>query len=59
MGVAKLAITDRSETILELANYADKALYYAKNAGKNAIYQLVYGEIDGERTGASYVRIEY
>ena len=30
-----------------------------RNAGKNAIYQLVYGEIDGERTGASYVRIEY
>ncbi|MBO7377755.1 MAG: diguanylate cyclase, partial [Clostridia bacterium] len=39
-GVINVAITEKTDTILEIANYADKALYHAKNAGRNAIYEL-------------------
>ena len=54
IGVVNVAITNRTDTILEIANYADKAVYYAKNAGKNAIYLLQHGV-----PGATFVRIEF
>ena len=57
-GVINVAITDKTDTILEIANYADKALYYAKNAGRNAIYELVHG--DGVTNGESaYIKIDF
>ena len=59
VGVVNLSVTGGTDTILEIVNYADKAVYYAKNAGKNAIYQLVYGDVGEETGGASYVRIDY
>ena len=37
VGVANVPITGHVDTIIEIANYADKALYYAKNTGKNRI----------------------
>ena len=40
VGVVNVLITDKTDTIIEIANYADKAVYYAKNAGKNAVYML-------------------
>ena len=58
-GVANVTITDRTDTILEIANYADKALYYAKNAGRNAIYEIVYGDGADEEAGSSYVQIDF
>lgn len=54
-GVINVPISDRTDTILEIANYADKALYHAKNAGRNAIYELVHND-GGE---SAYIRIDF
>ena len=59
VGVVNVAITDKTDTILEIANYADKALYYAKNAGRNAIYHLFYVSGEDENAGATYHKIEF
>ena len=59
MGVVNVPITDRTETILEIANYADKALYYAKTAGKNAIYRLDHSDNDANESGSNYVKIDF
>ena len=56
VGVANAAITDRTDTIIEIANFADKALYHAKNTGKNAIWLLDYDESDKK---AEFVRVEF
>ena len=58
-GVVNVPITDRTDTILEIANYADKALYYAKNAGRNAVYQLVHGDGGAKVADAAYIKIEF
>ena len=51
---------DKTDTILEIANYADKALYYAKNAGKNTIYELIHGDKGAkDSVGATYNKIEF
>ena len=56
-GVVNVPITDRTDTIIEIANYADKALYRAKNSGKNAIFTLGY---DGRgKNGASFAAIDF
>ncbi|MCR5501800.1 MAG: diguanylate cyclase [Lachnospiraceae bacterium] len=59
IGVVNLAINDRTNTILDIANSADKALYYAKSAGKDRIIQQVLTGTDDGGSGASYVRIEF
>lgn len=59
VGIADVAITDKTDTILEIANYADKALYYAKNAGKNTIYELIHGDKGAKDSGATYNKIEF
>ena len=56
-GVVNVTITDHTDTIIEIANYADKAVYYAKNSGKNAIYLLEYGSSD--KKGASFINIDF
>ena len=53
-GVVNVPITGHTDTIIEIANYADKALYRAKNSGKNAIFLLDRG--GGE---AEYEKIEF
>ncbi|MBR4909836.1 MAG: GGDEF domain-containing protein [Clostridia bacterium] len=59
VGIVNVAITDKTDTILEIANYADKAVYHAKNAGRNAIYELLHGE-NGKNDGeAQYIKIEF
>ena len=59
-GVINVTITDKTDTILEIANYADKALYYAKNAGRNAIYELVHSDGGTNDTGSSaYIKIDF
>ena len=57
-GVVNVPITRNTDTIIEIANYADKALYYAKNNGKNAIYQLRYDIIEDNTKRASYIKID-
>ena len=59
VGIANVPITDRTDSILEIANYADKALYHAKNAGRNAIYKLDYGNIDEKEKGGIFVKIDF
>ena len=56
-GVVNVAISERANTIIDIANYADKALYHAKNAGRNAIFLLDHG--DGRQNDADYVKIEF
>lgn len=56
VGIVNIPITDSTATVLEIAKYADKAVYYAKNAGKNAIYEIVRGADDG---GSSFVKIGF
>ena len=59
-GVVNVAITEHTDTIIEIANYADKAVYYAKNAGKNAVYLLDYdGSVDKKGRNAAFVNIPF
>ena len=44
--------------ILDIANNADKALYYAKSSGKNAIYQQAFNT-DANGNKVSYNRIDF
>ena len=58
-GVVNVPITEHTDTIIEIANYADKAVYYAKNAGKDRIYFLDHGRKDSKGKDDQFVRIEY
>ena len=58
-GVVNVVITENTDTIIEIANYADKAVYFAKNAGKDAIYLLDHGRTDGRDKNSDFVRIDY
>jgi diguanylate cyclase (GGDEF)-like protein len=59
IGLVNVAVTPRSNTIIDIANYADKALYYAKETGKNAIYMFDYGHTDPDGTENYYVKIDF
>ena len=43
VGVINVSVKDNTKTIIDMVKYADKAMYHAKNDGKNAIYRLDYG----------------
>ena len=58
IGIVNLEITDKMNTILDIANNADKALYYAKSSGKNAICQQVFST-DENGNNVSYIRIDF
>ncbi|MBO4331054.1 MAG: GGDEF domain-containing protein [Oscillospiraceae bacterium] len=55
IGVVNLTVTDKPDALSAISNYADKALYHAKNSGRNTICELVRGD-DG---GISYVMIGF
>ena len=59
VGVANVRIFGQTDTLIEIANYADKAVYYAKNAGKSCIYLLDHGCKDVEGKDAQFVRIDF
>ena len=59
VGVANVRISGQTDTIIEIANYADKAVYYSKNAGKNCIHLLDHGRKDSEGNEAQFVRIDF
>ncbi|MBE6910574.1 MAG: GGDEF domain-containing protein [Ruminococcaceae bacterium] len=59
IGVANVVITDRTNTIIDIANYADKAVYHAKETGKNAIYLLDYDRREEEEKDSLFVRIDF
>ena len=58
-GVVNVPISEKTDTILEIANYADKAVYHAKNAGRNAIYQLVHGDRGANDQDSAYIKIDF
>ena len=59
IGVVNMMITDSTNTILDIANNADKALYHEKDSGKNAIYQQILSEAATNERGDSYIKIDF
>ena len=59
VGLANMIVTERTNTIIDIANYADKAVYHAKNAGKNAIYMLDHSCGDAEESNAVFIQIDF
>lgn len=59
VGVVNVRINDRNHTIIEIANYADKAVYHAKGNGKNAAYLLDYAESGENGRTSSYIKIDF
>ena len=48
-----------AQVILESTVYADKALYHAKNSGRNAIYLLDHDGGDKENKNSEYIKIDF
>ena len=59
VGMVNVPVTERTNTIIDIANYADKAVYHAKNTGKDAIYVLDHSRGDAAGSGAVFVKIEF
>lgn len=59
VGIVNIAVTKDTETILQIANYADKAVYYSKNAGKNCIHFLDHGNKEAADKDNPFVKIEF
>ena len=59
VGVVNVSITEKTDTIIQIVNYADKAVYYAKNAGKNCIYLLDHGRTNAEGDDEPVVKIDF
>ena len=58
-GVVNVKVTENTDTIIEIVNYADKAVYYAKRAGKNAVYFLDHGRKDENGKDDPFVKIDF
>ncbi|MBQ9458411.1 MAG: GGDEF domain-containing protein [Oscillospiraceae bacterium] len=58
VGLVNVGVTARSNTIIDIANFADKALYHAKDNGKDAIYLFDYGHMDADGRENYYVKVE-
>ena len=59
VGVVNVSVTNQTDTIIEIANYADKAMYYTKNNGKNAIYMLKYDATKLNGQYSEYIKIDF
>ena len=57
IGVVNVAVAPNT-TILDIANYADKVVYYAKTAGKNAIYTSIRGDT-AEDSSTTFFKIDF
>ena len=58
IGVMNVEIEENTNTIVSLISYADKAMYHAKNAGKNAIYHLL-GADEHKADSIVFKKIEF
>ena len=58
-GIVNVAVTEKTDTIIQIANYADKAVYYSKKAGKNCIHFLEYGRTSVTGEDDPFVKIEF
>ena len=59
VGIVNVAVTEKTDTIIQVANYADKAVYYSKKAGKNCIHFLEYGRTSVTGEDDPFVKIEF
>ena len=57
--MVNVPVTERTDTVIAIANYADKAVYHAKSAGKNAIFRLDRDDSGEKPKTADYVKIEF
>ena len=58
VGLINISISENISTIIDIINYSDKAMYHAKNTGKNGIYLLEYNKEDNGKT-ANYTKIDF
>ena len=58
VGIANVAITNHTNTLIDIANFADKALYHAKNTGRNAIYLIDHSRSSAKNKDAIFVRVD-
>lgn len=58
VGLINIGISENISTIIDIINYSDKAMYYAKNTGKNGIYLLKYNKDSNTKT-ANYTKISF
>lgn len=59
IGLVNVSIAERTNTIIDIANYADKAVYHAKSTGKNSIYMLDHSGEEAEESSTAFVRIDF
>ena len=59
VGVVNVPITEKTDTIIQIANYADKAVYHSKSAGKNCIHLLDHGRTGEDGEDEPFVKIEF
>ncbi|MCR5323030.1 MAG: GGDEF domain-containing protein [Lachnospiraceae bacterium] len=59
VGIANVTATEKTDTIIQIANYADKAVYYSKNAGKDCIHLLNYDCGDDSEEDEQFVKIDF
>ncbi len=59
VGIVNVEVTKKTDTIIQIANYADKAVYYSKNSGKDCIHLLDYGHKNSKSKNDPFVRIEF
>ncbi len=59
VGVVNVAVTGNTDTVIGIANYADKALYRAKDTGRNTICYMRYESKNGLHGSAEYTKIDF
>ena len=59
VGIANVTVTEHTNTLIDIANFADKALYHAKDTGRNAIYFLDHSRSSEKDKDAIFVRIDF
>jgi diguanylate cyclase (GGDEF)-like protein len=58
VGIVNVPVTDRTDTMIRIANYADKAVYHSKRSGKNCIHMLDWAHMENDGKEGPFVRIE-
>ncbi len=59
VGIANVTATEKTDTIIQIANYADKAVYYSKNAGKDCIYLLNHDQAESTGEDEAFTEIVF
>ncbi|MBO4915598.1 MAG: GGDEF domain-containing protein [Oscillospiraceae bacterium] len=59
VGVANITLSGGDETILDVINFADKAVYQAKASGKDTIYVFELNRFDESGRRSPYYRVDF